>query len=425
MRYEKDITPPSASFFFERLTPEKMRDADKGRSLSLYHVRETAQGLVCGEGYEEMYGLEKPVGRMYLADREIYCYEPDSGSLFEVTAKRRYTGAGAPPTAAVRHFRENGTGGVYWLFSDTVKYGESGQFSGSGNYGGVAAVLHRERMFFVKGRTLYYTRPFSSEGPENPSRDPHGFGKIDFSTENGDFVGIASFRNRLYLFLERGILRVRADGEALNFSAETLPYACGKIVAGSVADCGDRLAFITDRGLYSFDGNTYRFAGSGDTEEMDLSAIHASSYLGKYFAFVKRAGGNALYLYDFERNYGRFLFASPMTDAVAGANAFFVSYPSVCRLTEKGALPKGGTECSLRLTLQKPMMRLEWVRIVGKGEFTVRIGTREKRVKAGEKFFVGMRPSPQTEITVRSGSPDFAVPAIDVLWRQTDDDRYH
>lgn len=425
MRYEKDFTAPAETFFFERLTPDKMRDADNGRKLSLYHVRESAHGLVCGEGYEEMCGLDRPVGGLYLADRKIYCYETDSGSLFEVTERRRYVGAGSFPTAAVKHFREDGTGGVYWLFLSSVKYSENGKLSVLGSYGGVAAVLHHERMFFVKERSLYYTRPFSSEGPENLSHDPHGFGRIDFSTEDGDFVGIASFRNRLYLFREKGILRVRADGEALNFSAETLPYACGKIVAGSVADCGDRLAFITDRGLYSFDGSTYRFAGSGDTEEMDLSSVHASSYLGKYFAFVKRAEGNAIYLYDFERNYGRFLFASPMNDATAGAEAFFVSYPSVYRLTEQGALPKGGAECSLRLTLQKPMMRLGWVRIVGTGEFTVRIGTREKRVKAGEKFFVSMRPSPQTEITVRSDSPDFAISAIDVLWRQTNDDRYH
>ena len=132
-----------------------------------------------------------------------------------------------------------------------------------------------------------------------------------------------------------------------------------------------------------------------------------------------------MYLYDFERNYGYFLFAFPMTDAAAGFDAFFVSYPYVYRLTEEGALPKDGTECSLRLSLQKPLMGLEWVRIIGKGEFTVCIGTREKRVKAGEKFFVGARPSPKTEITVRSDSPDFAISAIDVLWRQTNDDRYH
>ncbi len=422
MRYEKGITLPAESYSFERLTPKEMRDADKGRKLSLYHVRESAQGLVCGEGYQKMYGVDTYVERLYLNDHEIYCYEPGTRSLFEATTRTRYKSVGAYPYAAVAHYHEDGTSGMYWISSEKLMHTENGQLEAAGNYGGIAGVLHHERLFFVSGKTLYYTRPFSAEGAENPSRDPHGFGKIEFSTEDGDFVGIASFRNRLYLFRERGILRVRADGEALNFSAETLPYACGKIASGSVANCGDRLAFITDRGLYSFDGGTYRFAGNGDTEEMNLSTIHASSYLGKYFALVRGSQGNSIYLYDFERNYGHFLLATPLTDAVAGYDAFFESYPYLYRLTEEGALPKGRTECFLRLTLCEPLRRLEWVRIVGTGEFTVRIGTRQKRVKAGEKFLIGARTSPKTEITVSADSSDFAISAIDVLWRQPNDD---
>lgn len=79
-------------------------------------------------------------------------------------------------------------------------------------------------------------------------------GYIDLDVNYGRITKFMSFNEYLYIFLERGIMRLRAYGDQREFILKKLDVNTGVIIPETIAACGDRIIFLSSRGLMVFDG---------------------------------------------------------------------------------------------------------------------------------------------------------------------------
>lgn len=114
--------------------------------------------------------------------------------------------------------------------------------------------VHYERCFACSGGEAQ--RVWFSEDLDptnwNVSLDEAGF--IDLLDERGRLLKVVSFHDYVYIFREYGISRLSAIGEQTSFSVTHLYNTSGKIYPKTVAVSGDRIFFLAEDGLYSFDG---------------------------------------------------------------------------------------------------------------------------------------------------------------------------
>lgn len=157
------------------------------------------------------------------------------------------------------------TGFCYRLNSDDV-------FIFSNTTDGMFVLNHMSLEHFVDApdvtsMCVHYERCFACSGGEaqrvwfsedldptnwNVSLDEAGF--IDLLDERGRLLKVVSFHDYVYIFREYGISRLSAIGEQTSFSVTHLYNTSGRIYAKTVAVSGDRILFLAEDGLYSFDG---------------------------------------------------------------------------------------------------------------------------------------------------------------------------
>ncbi len=414
MRYDKALYAPQEEFLSERVDLLKPKD---GQKVSLFHMRPSDTGVVCGEGYSAVLTLPVGATRLYVLDDGIYAYEQAQKALYNVISRSMISGIASEPRALLPHATEDGTKGMYCVEGGAVRYLRSGTVQGASTVGGDCAAMHHGRLFVASGTRLRFSAPFSTAGLLQAERDPDGAGYIDFEDGKGSILALVPFRGKLYLLFERGIMRMRAEGEALDFGAAEMPFRGGKILRGSVADVGNRICYMTQDGLFSYDGS----CDYHDTpEEVDLSLpVSAYACNGKYAAAVTlRSGKKALYLYDFARKERRYLLAEGL---LAGDGEYFLAGAGVYRLTERG-LPLG-EDCSAEIALCSPPRALAWVRVEGEGQFELRIGGIVYPCEGGEKVNVGGREKQSmTQIGITAKSADFRIRALGIAWRKKDGD---
>lgn len=146
--------------------------------------------------------------------------------------------------------------------------------------------VHGERLFATSPDTLN-TLWFSDDlDPTNwnISLDEAGF--VEMADENGALLKVLSFFNYVYVFRSYGITRFYATGEQSRFSLMHLFVSSDRIIGDTVCVCGDRILFLTQRGLFDFDGSgTVKILDrlSGLFEGEDNSQARAAYFGGKYF----------------------------------------------------------------------------------------------------------------------------------------------
>ncbi len=415
MRYDKTSLPVPSEEPCERLTLSRLRERG---NLSLIHMRRDGDRLVCAEGIEAEADFGAVCTALFVTEDKIYGYDAATKCLLGLKTNTRTAGISACPRVLIPHYDKSGEKRLYIVQeTKTGDLGTSG-YAEAGPYGGYG-VLHRERLFLLSGNRLFFSRPLSFERFTDSGRDPDGFGYIDFSVPFGESRGIAVLKDRLYLFFRRGILRMRADGEVIGFSAEVLPFGGGEIVENSVACTGERIIFFTDRGMWSHDGSSFQKIEAEGIEEIG-SFVGAEGYCGKYVATVgTQEGGRAVFLYENGTESAHFVELDGLTGAAAGYGIFLLAGRKVYRLTEKG-LPLDG-ECTLRLGI-RTYRRLKGVRVIGNGTFTVSVAQKKVTVKAGSiARFAALPEAGEIKITVSSAQEDFFIEAIDCLWEEEDD----
>ncbi len=418
MRYDKTLYAPSEGFASEHVD---LCDIKKGQRVTLYHMRPTKTGLVCGEGSREIGSLPSAAARIYATDSGLFTYLSADGAIYDVTAKTRVTGIGTEPTALLPHVTEAGVKGMYCVEKNAVRYLRLGKVQSVTNVGGTCAAMHHGRLFTASGTTLRFSAPFSAEGVTQTGRDPDKAGYIEFEDGKGAILSIVSFRDKLYLFRERCIVRMRAEGEALDFSATEMPSGGGKIIENSVADCGDRICYLTTEGLFGFDGSGCDFLEKEEDINLNL-AVSGFCFKGKYAAAVTLTSGQkGIYVFDFTRGKGRFLLAKGI---LSGVREYFLAGTSVYAIADYGGMPVG-YDCAAEIGFSTPPRALARVRVEGDGTFELRTNASSAvyTLTDGETAEINAKKKlTETLINITVKSSAFRLRGIEVIWRKENGD---
>lgn len=156
--------------------------------------------------------------------------------------------------------------------------------------------VHYERLFATVGgekSALWFSDDLD---PTNWSIDLNDAGFIEMLDERGELRKVISFLDHLYVFRENGITRVTAFGDQQQFSVSHLFTAGGRIMTDTVTVCGDRILFLTESGLYAFDG---------------YNSVKLLDMMSDRFVFTEKAcaeyhNGNYYFSCDFKYNMAAF-----------------------------------------------------------------------------------------------------------------------
>lgn len=204
-----------------------------------------------------------------------------------------------------------------------------------------AVCFFNERLFCVEQPfTLIYSAPTE---PSNFECTVDGGGRIALPTEKGKIVALCAFKEYLYVFYEYGISRLQGAGSGKDFCVESLPYSGGRIFGGSVGACENKIFFLTENGLFAFDGTNIQRACANlgfDIKTGDQVCAHATAD-GKYY--LRYQGGDDKekgLVVDGATGQGYHSFAMTGLSACKG-EALCYENAGFCRLRESDALPSG------------------------------------------------------------------------------------
>ena len=114
--------------------------------------------------------------------------------------------------------------------------------------------VHGERVFGVyncaKGSVWFS----DNLDPTDWSVSADTGGYIGFSDDWGDTTRLVSFLGYLYIFREHGTYRLTAYGDQSEFLLKKVFTSAGRIYENTIALCGDRILFLDDEGVKTFDG---------------------------------------------------------------------------------------------------------------------------------------------------------------------------
>lgn len=115
-----------------------------------------------------------------------------------------------------------------------------------------AVAYFKNRLFIGVGPcTLVYSNP-ETETAFTETGDNSG--RISFSERMGKIEAIRALGNFLYVLFEYGIVRLDVGGGGRDFKVTILTYAGEKIFGRSACVCGNAIFFLTEGGVYRFDG---------------------------------------------------------------------------------------------------------------------------------------------------------------------------
>ncbi len=425
MRYRKDLSAPA---FTARTVKLEGCSAFREREDALVaekcvQFRPDGDAFVCGEGgkilteatgiFRLMRGMDGVVG---YGDGKIYCFYGEKTEI----------GATETPNAVVEWKDADGVPRTYAV-SDRkiVRLDAGGVTEIEGAAGGVCAAVHYERLFTASGDRVRYSRALA---PEDWTEAAQGAGYVDLPSEDGAIVAMVSYKEKLYLFRERGIMQLRVLGDNLNFKAASMPYSCGKLYPRTVVNCGKRVLFLTDRGLYAFNGaGCVRLGGSGFSS-LDLSADMVAANVGdRYYLAATSEGRRRILSYDEQTETGYFIRAGAKELASDGKTLYYTAEGKLCRLTERG-FPEGERaactleSCRSSFGLSGERKFLDGITLSGEGFFRVTATgeTCERAAgRAGEKlrFSAPVRGS-SFRLRIESGSEGVCLRGITLNMRE-------
>ncbi len=146
--------------------------------------------------------------------------------------------------------------------------------------------IHYERAFATvhgEGISLWFSK---SLDPTDWSISAQSGGYIEFADKGGKLTKAVSFMGYLYVFREYAIERVSALAEQTEFNVKKVYTSTDKIFHNTIAVCGECIIFLSESGLYYFDGaNVGKLGGGINSEEIGLFRSHCvgAYYRGKYF----------------------------------------------------------------------------------------------------------------------------------------------
>ncbi len=237
--------------------------------------------------------------------------------------------------------------------------------------GGKCGAVHGERLFLADGSRLSWSAPLD---PTDREQAAQGAGHVDLPSADGEILSVVSLKEELFLFRERGIARLDVKGDTRNFSAEHIPFAGGSIRAGSVQKCGDVVRFLTENGLYSFNGERCVRLRHCGTSRLDTENAVTAACGGNYYATVKYCGEACIWCVD-EEERGH-LIRAKAEQLAGGERLLFVEGGVLYGLTPRGLPASHRQECVLTAErslfgLSARPKYLDGIVVEGKGHFRV------------------------------------------------------
>ncbi len=116
--------------------------------------------------------------------------------------------------------------------------------------------MHSERLFITTKsdkKTVWFSDDFD---PSNWQISLDKAGYITLEDNLGDMLKILSFQGYLYIFRSYGISVITAYGNQEDFYVNSISVSHGRIYGNTPTDCGDYVIYLTDDGLYRFNGTT-------------------------------------------------------------------------------------------------------------------------------------------------------------------------
>jgi len=157
--------------------------------------------------------------------------------------------------------------------------------------------IYAERLFGVGDwyypNRIYFSAQYDPSDLEEGAE--HG-GYIDVNSAYGKAVGMAELGSSLYIFWQHGITELRGYGYQSEFVLRDC-YRCSQFIFDTAEQCGDRLIFAAEDGVYSFDGERVRciskrirdiYGGAEKSEAVSVFwrnayyvAVHSDNYGGE------------------------------------------------------------------------------------------------------------------------------------------------
>ncbi len=116
--------------------------------------------------------------------------------------------------------------------------------------------MHSERLFITTKsdkKTVWFSDDFD---PSNWQISLDKAGYITLEDNLGDMQKIMSFQGYLYVFRSYGISVISAYGNQEDFYVNSISVSHGRIYGNTPTDCGDYVIYLTDDGLYRFNGTS-------------------------------------------------------------------------------------------------------------------------------------------------------------------------
>lgn len=153
--------------------------------------------------------------------------------------------------------------------------------------------LHGERAFGATENEAYKLWFSTSLNPSDWTISIDGGGYIEFSKDNGAIKKVVSFMGYLYVFREYGIERIATYGDQTEFEVRCLYSCTDRIYHNTVCVCGDKILFLSEKGLHAFDGvSVSKISGVIESEDFIGRGDNAVAtyYKGNYMlaVYVKR-----------------------------------------------------------------------------------------------------------------------------------------
>ena len=188
--------------------------------------------------------------------------------------------------------------------------------------------------------TLLFSAPFA---PLNFTDDVDGGGKVKLPTDKGEIVALIPFKNKVYIFFERGISLLTPAGSAREFIVKEVGYYGTRILQGSVGAQGNGVWFLAEDGAYRFDGaKCLRVCKNLQiAPKRGGQVCNHAIFLGKYFVTYQDENGEKRGLViDVESGEGYYAFA-PEGLSVYNGDMMCVCDYIVQTIGVNGALPVG------------------------------------------------------------------------------------
>lgn len=422
MRYEKRVTHPKAKLRRVRLSAE----AWKEHALVLHHLRFSNGALTLAEGTSPKWNVSTYVDNIVASGSEIFGSCSNMSTVYELTLNRSW------PLRAVfevcDYVQENGVRLNYMLAPDLLYFDEGSTLY---NYGkkpsGRSIAVHKDRLFYAASdEKVYWTYLFPLKGFKTTGTQESGsFDVVD--NDLGKVMRLISFREKLFLFHERGITRMEVGADTLAFRARKMGVSFLKLHERSVCVCADSVYFFADGKLFALDGDSVEEIRDAAVAKIDFTQkISGTQAGGEYFASVALQDGvRCVYGYDKAAGCGRFLGISNL--AVTGFHGLYRLVRGAVDSVEGSALPEVGKVCA-EFCYQPAGSTdgreyLEGVEVEGEGmyEITACAGgmVRKARGRAGERLrFNGALFGSDVKLSVAPVGERFSLRGVVLLRRR-------